>query len=223
MKINRFAGLLALSTLGFAAMSPAAHAQTNGSFENPALTNPGDYTTNSIPDWTFTGNLQTYAYGVYRPTTTDFTTSIPDGVQAAYVSQGGAIYQDQATTLAAKTQYDLSFFVGSRERQPGAGTVYLETSGGNILAQTSLTPTAGTFVGDTLQFVAGTGNPYLGETLRIVLADASGSQVSFDNIKLTERIAPTSTAPEGSSILLLFGGMAPFGLGLLSRRRSRKS
>ncbi len=221
MKINGFAGLLALSTLGLVAMSPAVQAQTNGSFENPSLTTPGDYTINNIPDWSFSGSVQTYSYGVFRPTTAAYPAGVPDGVQAAYVSNG-AIYQDESA-ITANTAYSLSVYVGSRLDQPGgAGTVNLETAGGAILASQSLSPLDGTFGVVNLNYVVGNSNPFIGDTLRIVLAQANGSQVNFDKVSLGERIVPTSVVPEGNALFLLLGGMAPVGLGLAARR-SRKS
>lgn len=225
MKINCFAGLLALSTLGLAAISPAAHAQTNGSFEEPAL-QYGGFTSNVIPGWNSTATAP-FSFGVFYPGAANsgsyiYTQPIPDGNQVAYINDA-VVYQDLVNTVTANTKYDLSFYVGSRKDNHGSGTAFLETTSGNILGSQTLSPADGTFGNGLVEYVAGNADPYLGQTLRIVLTKAGGDQANFDAVKLTQSVSGTSTVPEGSSILLLFGGMAPFGLGLLSRRHNRKS
>jgi hypothetical protein len=199
---------LALST----SVVRAGELVTNGSFESPGydpswLLKDGTYYPSpfEVPTgWSGTGQVS-----VNLPGTQAYPYGVPDGVQVAVdglPDDVGDIFQDVPATLSLGTVYTLTGFVGSRLDYPGSGEIDLETSTGDILASSgSITPPDGMFQSVYLTYQPQSGDPDLGDGLRISLLFTGGNQASYDAISLT-----ADSVPEPVSIGLL--GLAAVGL-----------
>jgi hypothetical protein len=104
---------------------------TNPSFE--AVVVPLGQATSLTPGWTQLGNAFTV-----HPSTTQFPTGIPDGVNVAAVNFStdfaAHISQTLAATLTADTQYTLQVDVGQRADIGLSGYLISFDAGGNLLA-----------------------------------------------------------------------------------------
>lgn len=149
--------------------------------------------------------------GIFNPTTASFT-SVPDGVNTAWLN-GGSATQTLATTLAANTAYTLMVDVGDRNDWatfPGYSVALL--AGNTVLAsESSLTPNNG-WLTSTVSYFATVGNPLLGTALTIRLT-SGGTQVNFDNVRLD-----VSPVPEPETYAMLLAGLGLVGFAV--RRRN---
>jgi PEP-CTERM motif len=144
----------------------------------------------------------------------------PDGTQHGYVNFG-FIFQDVPATLTAGTTYTLTAFLGRRTDNSGAlDVIELDTVAGTVLASSGIIiPPLGDFQSSSLSFTATTGDPNLGQQMRIVFrtepltAHAQG-QLDVDQVSLL------SSVPEPSSIALMGSGFLSL-LVYVRRRRSK--
>ncbi len=194
----------------------------NYSFESPALAS--DTFNGSIDDWNQT--VSTYG-GVWNYTgtgTTFFNTPPPDGNQVAY-KNGGTIYQQLTTTIAANTTYTLSVYLGLRNDLFTADPQYSIQIGydGGFLPLANLSPAPpapGDWELETLSYTSPASGVMIGEDLDISLLTtdfATDSQGDFDDVTLT--MDGTPSAPLPAPAWLLGSGL----LGLLGWRKLRKS
>ncbi len=194
----------------------------NPSFEidNPG---PGGVSSGPTTNWSGVGHLDR--------TTGLFNTVIeptPDGADAERLgwSNGGTPSQLLSALLAANTTYTLTVDVGDRTDLPFAGaTLNLGTGpvvGSNLLPPVVIantTPNNTAAAGDGWQtwqstFTTGAAPVNLGQPLRIDLANVSGIQTLFDNVRLDAAIVP-----EPSTSILCATVFAAF---LCKRRGTRR-
>lgn len=187
----------------------------NASFEtyNPWTSPCGTgcaYNYGLIPGWTSTG-----AGGSWEPNSTYFSTPPPDGNIIAFTN--GTISQDLGVTLLSNSIYTLSVFVGDRlDGDSGVYSIAIDAGGTMLdsLSGSSSSIPAGTFADETFTF--STGSTVTPGDLSIILSNLSGGQADFDNVSLT--VAPSTAAPEPTSLVLLVAGVAFLGLFSLLRR-----
>lgn len=186
----------------------------NSSFETNVLAD-GQWQT-SVAGWTTTGAAG--VTGVYNPTDNRYNVSIPDGANVGFSNRGGTLFQALSYNLLADTQLVLSVDIGWRlDGTWGAPNYAIELwAGNNFLAQeTSTQLIQGGFATAVLTYDVLSDNSYLGQQVRIVLANRGGSQANFDNVRLENH----SSVPEPSTLLLLGAGL--FGFGIFSRKRRK--
>lgn len=187
----------------------------NGSFEDPALANAGDFSASGIPGWTASGG----SLGVWRlPHPTFFQAAAPDGIQIGY-SNGTAIAQQLPDVLVPGLQL-ASLLAGRRDDQY-AGSFDFEmwaggtvangvVTGGTLLDSAHFDHTlypAATFRPLLLSYEAAVDDPLLGEPLALRMVRTGGAQMNFDRVALPE---PSGLAATLLPVLLL---------GALARRR----
>jgi hypothetical protein len=150
----------------------------NASFEAPALTSPGSWTTTAPTAWTMTGTG-----GVFSPRIGVDAASVPDGSQVAWL-YSGTLFQDTGVAVDPTKTYQLSVSVGTQLNYwaPTDGyRIELVAGGvnGTVIAQASGTLQAK--AGWTTISVAGKG---LGTGNLGILIVATGGQPLFDNVQL---------------------------------------
>lgn len=178
--------VLSLAFLSFAqaAGMPVPVSIDNPSFESPHL-NEGQI---GVPDGWIVSPSPAYA-GMLNFTVADVPV-VPDGEQVAFAGIGGSLTQALSSVLTANTSYTLQVDVG---RQLVNSNFYFEHSvrllaGTAVVAQgsvDSLNP--GEFKTLEVTFFAEASHPAIGSALEIQLYSPVpvGSQVLFDNVKLT--------------------------------------
>ena len=204
------------ASLLFGANLSYAVAVTNGSFESP--TPDGTWLgTSGTSDGQWNGSVQgwntgTGTAGTWRPGA-DMFTSIPDGLQVAYLLTGSNIWQVTTEVLQDGYTYTLSAMAGTRDNAAlGSNTTFAGAkielmTGSTVLASaTSATPAEGGWVSvTTLGYLFdGTANPTLvGAPLTIRLSTPAGigSQTNFDQISLTAVPLPAAAWLFGSALL----------------------
>lgn len=193
----------------------AGAAVVNGSFEEPALANAGDFNTAPIPGWTASGG----SLGVWRlPHPTYFAAAAPDGDQIGY-SNGAAIAQQLPDVLAPGLQIASvmagrrdDVYAGSFDFQLWAGGTVANgvVTGGTLLDDAHFDHTlhpASTFHPLVLSYEAAVDDPLLGEPLALRIVPSGGAQMNFDRVALPEPSRFVATA------------LPALVLGLLARRR----
>ena len=194
----------------------------NPSFEidNPG---PGGVSSGPTVGWSGIGHLDRTAGSfntVIEPT--------PDSADAERLgwSNGGTPTQLLSALLAANTTYTLTVDVGDRTDLNFAGTTLnLGTGpgvGNNLLTAVVIantTPNNTAAAGDGWQtwqstFTTGAAPVNLGQPLRIDLANVSGIQTLFDNVRLD-----ATTVPEPATSIL---SAIVFGAVVCKRRRTRR-
>jgi hypothetical protein len=178
----------------------------NASFESQVLSD-GKYVI-GIAGWSNTSG------GVFNASAAQFPGGVPDGQNFAWLN-GGSAGQTLTANLTSNSEYTLSVGVGERlDSYPFPGYSVSLLAGGHVLAtESSLNPPAGSFLTSTLHFTALSGNPYLGQSLAILLT-ANGTQVEFDNVRLDVSPVPE---PETYGMMLMGLGL----MGFVARRRKQ--
>ena len=206
--------LLIAASLLFGANLSYAYAVTvnNASFESPS---PDNSWTSSITDGKWTPSVSgwpdsTGAVGTWLPGSGMFT-SIPDGLQVAYLKQSSSISQLTTELLKDGYTYTLSAKVGTRDNSiPGGDTIFSGATielltGATVLASaTSTTPSQGGWVTVDLGYLFNAAlNPGLEDeplTLRLSTTGI-GNQTNFDQIGLTAVPLPAAAWLFGSALL----------------------
>ena len=173
----RFASaLLALCMTPVLAQTTAVPV-TNHSFELPVL-KPNSWTSKFAPGWTVSG-----VAGVFYPLAVHLPQGASDGNQVSYAERG-SLSQTLSTKLAANTQYTLNVDLRNRSDFPTVSSTLQLLAGSNVLASTeSKGGTKGTSTTQTLTYIAGPVDPYVGQALGIKLV-SGGQQSNWDNIRL---------------------------------------
>ena len=184
-----------------AGSSNGAVAVQDSSFEAPALTRVGAWTSTAPTGWTLTGQG-----GVFRPGFGSQVASVPDGQQVAWLFHG-SLFQDLGVAVNSNTTYQLNLSVGTEFDYPAAtdnytvslvaggasGTVIAQTSGA-LLAKTSWVPISISGTG------AGSGN------LGILITTTTG-QPLFDNIQVE---ASSAQSPQLTLLATLGAGATSY-------------
>jgi hypothetical protein len=161
----------------------------NFSFETPALANGG--WTPTIPSWSQDSGTS----GIFNPKAAQFPAGVTDGDNSAY-SNGGTISQTiAAETLLANTNYTLEVDVGDRADKPFPGYEIQLVVGGVVRAsadETQVSPADGAFATAVASFLTAPADA--GQSLQIRLV-SSGTQVNFDNVRLTRSLCGGNAAP----------------------------
>lgn len=203
-------------------LASGAELLVNGGFEAPQATTgwlvtpAGRYIDAPPAGW------QRFNPAVYtfEPSLIPFPGGIPEGMQVASVGEAFApdslLFQDVPAYLSVGDMYTLSIEVGSRADYPGAGSVSLRTTSGDILASSgAVAPAPGTFEHVELTYKVLPGDPLLGAQLRVQLERASGLQANFDAASLT-----VTPVPEPGTLGLTAVGALALLAGQRIRRRA---
>jgi hypothetical protein len=187
---------------------------SNPSFEALVLSctpGPNCFTLGDIPGW-IPSNVPSTA--TFKPSTGaegggEFV-GIPDGVNVAAIGNaigGTNIFQALTATVSANTLYTLKVSVGARADFPFSEyTIDLEAGGTVLASDSSLNPSPGTFVPDTITFSSGPAPATLSEQLGIRLTASgrsvtgAGAQADFDQVLLDA--APSVSVPEPNTLFL---------------------
>jgi len=207
--------LLALSV----ACAGVAHATlTNASFESP-VQSLGGYTFGGIDGWSKSPGES----GVWHiPSSFFFEANAPDGLQIGYSNAALVAQQSTDVVQVGKTKLTV---MGGRRSDGFAGSFTLrlwaggtvtngDLIGANLLGETAFDYTQfnpGTFSLVTIEYEALDGNVNLGKLLTVQFAKGVGSQMNFDDVRLTT----PNPVPEPTT-------MAALGAGLLALARRRK-
>ncbi len=194
---NAFAGILNDTTWNFMTGGKQGATVLNPSFEIDNVADNGFIWTATA--WTVAGDagvLDLSASVSPQPT---------DGEQNGFANGGASLSQVTSHTIAAGTVYTLTVDVGEYEIFVGSmatvrlfgSTAGLGTalSNANGTAQlTGIAPAAGSYIHDvTVTYTAlASGDPFEGQSLGIALIGQSGTQVFFDNVRLTATATPPS-------------------------------
>jgi hypothetical protein len=186
----------------------------NGSFEEPALTNAGGWTSTAPTGWTLTGQG-----GVFLPVHGSQVASVPDGKQVAWL-YNGSLFQDLGVAVDPKSSYQLNFSVGTEFDYPAASNGYrvdLVAGGptGSVIAEASGTLAAkadwmpvsvsgnGSGTGNIGVLIRAIAGQPLFDNVRVqVMSQSTGNGVSvqngsFETPGLTNSGGWTSSAPTG--------------------------
>lgn len=205
----------------------------NPSFESPVCGAAGSGTNCTPNSWTVTNSANQW-----NPTTGQYTanqfpsnlgdTSLPDGIQAAWVNGGAnSLSQILATTIAANTTYTLTIDVGLRTTVNNtfgaivdldafsavAGTTVLTNDTSASPGSGNEDPGHGSWALWTVTFNSASNPSVVGQDLEIYLS-SSTNQTGYDNVSLNG----VSNVPEPAMFALVGFGL----LGLVTRRRFAK-
>ncbi len=181
----------------------------NFSFEGPSQTDFG-YTTGVVTGWSVTGNG-----GVWRPGN-NLPQGPTNGDQVGY-SNGGSLTQTLSAVLTANSQYTLNVDLLNRtDGYPNFSSTIEILAGGHVLASSTIRGgTAGTTVLQTVSFLSGASDAYLGQNLGIALV-SRGGQSDWDNVRLN--LAPV---PEPETYAMMIAGLGL--LGFMARRKKQQA
>jgi YD repeat-containing protein len=127
----------------------------------------------------------------FRPTSTEITTGVTDGVNVFAIATG-SISQQLVATVQPNTTYTLQVDIGQRTDVASVGYVSTLMAGSTMLANdnNALTPVPGGFVTSTISYYASASDSNIGQPLVIMLGVGTGEnqtedQTEFDNVRLT--------------------------------------
>ena len=171
------------------------------SFETPALTRAGAWTSAAPTGWTLTGQG-----GVFLPISGSQVASVPDGKQVAWLYHG-SLFQDLATAVDPSTTYQLKLSAGTEFDYPAASNSYhiaLVAGGasGTVIAQADGTLQAKSDWVPISISGKGTGSGNLG----IVITTSIG-QPLFDNIQVQ---ASSGQSPQTTLLTTLGAGATSY-------------
>lgn len=152
----------------------------NSSFETPAVATWSP--AGSFEGWTqIGGSVGVQRYSAMLPFTNQ------TGPQVGWASSVGSMQSAAPlATIAAGETYTLKVDAGSRSNYASGGcTIALVDTANTVLASTSLNlPDNDTMLEQTVVFTAASGHVSIGNGLKIRLANNSGLQAQFDNVRL---------------------------------------
>ena len=201
--------VLAIASLGLTAASNAA-TLLNPSFEDGA----------GGPDNAFNPANWHATNAAFRPRATAPGTPGPinptDGSSQAWMNNGTAAWQDTGDVIVVGTVYELKIDLNADQANfPNIESTVIRLYGSDAGTGTALAeitpngPATSVWTEQTVAFTATAGQA-TGQTLGVYFGVTSGTQVEWDNLRLTATPVPEPTA----AALLGLGGLA-----LLRRRR----
>lgn len=195
---------------------------TNPGFQVPDVALNG-FTDNVIDGWTVvsTGSLSA---GVFEPGAAFFT-GLPTGEQTAYIQGVGSSIWQTVGTVAADTDYTLSFDAGDRldlRFSVSQARFFVGSFGGTSFDQAIAAPaTDGTFLTQSITIGAASLAPFVGQDLLIAFTtqDSAQTQLNIDNVSLEamSRVTVPSDVPLPAGLPLL--ATALLGFAAVARRR----
>ena len=197
-----------MAGLGLASVSQAQ--LINASFEEPVMAQ-GSWGTAGLPGWT-NGSGDTGAWNI--PSSSFFVAEAPHGTQIGYsnsiqVAQQSSVGLieglNEVTVMGGRRQdsfagsFDLQLWVG--------GTVVNGTViGGEMLSSTSFVHTTipvSSFTLISTSFTAAANDPRLGQLLTVRFFKTSGSQMNWDDVRMSAVPEPMTMVGLGAFALLL--------------------
>jgi hypothetical protein len=149
---------------------------SNFSFENPSL-RYGGFTFDAA-GWTVTREA-----GAFHPNKSHLPQGATDGIQTGWANYG-KLSQSLPAVLAANTHYVLTVDLLHRIDEPSSSSTVELLAGGKVLASSTIKGGArGTNAVQTVNFIAGAAEPYMGQPLGINLI-SDGVQANWDNVRL---------------------------------------
>jgi len=192
----------------------------NHSFESPTIGTVGAGS-GIVTSWTASAGASTLTL---RPSATQVSGGVPDGLQVLQVSSGSR-FQTLADLLTVNTIYTLTVAVGNRNDVTMASYLFTLEAGSTVIATASAPPNTipadGDFDDIAISYTALAGDPLLGQALTIRLSHVVGTgdnHALYDNVRLDASPFTTGDVPEPASMLL-----AAAGLLLLPLRRQTSS
>jgi hypothetical protein len=214
--------LIAIATIASASVQAEQISIVNPSFEDVQLSS-GNWTypntehdLGSIPGWVGTP----WSGGVWRPAANLLTPS--DGNQVAF-SNGPdgngntiALSQTLTTVLKANTQYTLQVDLINRlDTSTNKSSTIELLAGGHVLASSTIIGgLQGTTVLQSVSFLSGASETYLGQNLGITLSSGN-LQSDWDNVRLTA----AAPVPEPETYAMLLAGLGL--MGAVARRKHK--
>jgi hypothetical protein len=180
---NTFKALVVVATLASASVQAEQISIVNASFEDQPLSQ-GSWTYpifGPIVGWTG----DNWAGGVWRPYQDTLISS--DGSQVAFSNgEYGPLSQTLTTVLKANTQYTLQVDLINRfdYSTNKSSTVELLAGGHALASSTIIGGSSGSRVLQSVSFLSGASESYLGQQLGIALT-SGGLQSDWDNVRLT--------------------------------------
>ena len=217
-----FLKTISILLLTFLFLCPSAYASPvtvdNWSFTSPTVTSPNAWEY-GIAGWEHDGGAG--FGGVWIPSS-GYTMPVPDGNSIGFLSEG-SIWQETGHAIEANTTITLRVDIGNRDLEGyGLPEVYdvslmaYEGTESTILASSgALIPGVGLF--ETLKLSY---NPLLGDVGKNlgIKIFSGGSQLNFDNLRVSNDSLNANAVPEPASMLLLGIGL----LGLAGYGRKKK-
>lgn len=198
-------------------LASVSHAQLiNASFELPVHP-PQTYNSDGLPGWT-NGSGATGSWNI--PAASFFLTEAPDGDQIGYSNSVQVAQQstvglveglNEVTVMAGRRQ---DGFAGSFDLQlwVGGSVANGDVTGGEMLSSTSFDHTTvlpSSFALISTSFTAAANDPRLGQLLTVRFFKTAGSQMNWDDVRM-------SAVPEPMTMI----GLGAFALFLRFRKKA---
>lgn len=184
---------LALPSQRVLAQQVIAITVENPSFEDHRIPGHRPNHRGSVTGWEIeTGGVIRLSTEMYGNAVFAGDLSVTHGEAAAFLNRSGTAMQRLNERIEPGMRYTLSVAVGQRTDR-GPTEYAVELIAGDVVLATSSEPlpNPGSFVRTTATVEIDDAHPAIGQPISIRFAKKKGSQISFDNVRLTKIIPPT--------------------------------